>query len=594
MPRLIVIKGADEGKQFTLTGDVLSAGRDSASRIRLTDTEASRRHAEFVRTTDGYRLRDVGSANGTLVNNQSVRDVLLQPGDHVQIGQTVLVYTIDRGENPPASDLADKISLITRQDVELSSAIVKSIGESEGSRILAHPEKAESYFGRATALANLGVIYEVTQAISHTLDIEQLLDRILELLFRSLQADRGCFLLRSAASLPEGQGPDPGPASVKELEPRAVRWRDQSRQREKFSVSRTVIDYVLRERKGILVSDAMRDERFQAVQSLVRSGIQEVICVPMKGRHETLGVLYLDTSTAAAKLAASGTTGKFTGDHLALAIAIAHQAALAVEETRYHQAMVNAERLAAIGQTIAALSHHIKNILQGFKTGGEILKMGIDDGDQAMLKQGWRIVEKNQGKIYDLVMDMLSYSKEREPEIKPTDLNEIVREVVELMQPRAKDLGVQLGMRLDETLSLVPADGEGIHRALLNVVTNALDAATESEQPKVAVGAIREPVGDPSKGAWVRLVVKDNGPGIPADKQAEIFKPFVSTKGSKGTGLGLAVSRKILREHGGDIVVQSVMGQGSLFALRLPMRSPLGTDAQTTRHDLPAVPPPPN
>src|SRR5204862_986860 len=127
------------------------------------------------------------------------------------------------------------------------------------------------------------------------------------------------------------------------------------------------------------------------------------ICVPMKGRHETLGVLYLDTRTPPSEETLRP-AGKFTSDHLLLASAIAHQAALAVEETRHYQAMVQAERLAAVGQTIAALSHHIKNILQGLRSGGEILKMGIDDKDDGLLRQGWRIVEKIQGKIYDLVL----------------------------------------------------------------------------------------------------------------------------------------------------------------------------------------------
>ena len=134
----------------------------------------------------------------------------------------------------------------------------------------------------------------------------------------------------------------------------------------------------------------------------------------MKGRHETLGVLYLDTAIAPREaLDGPLIPSRFTEDHLKLAIAIAHQAALAVEDTRYHQAMVQAERLAAIGQAIAALSHHIKNILQGLKSGSEVLKLGLQDKDEAMLQQGWKIVEKNQGKIYDLVMDMLGYSKER-------------------------------------------------------------------------------------------------------------------------------------------------------------------------------------
>ncbi len=130
--------------------------------------------------------------------------------------------------------------------------------------------------------------------------------------------------------------------------------------------------------------------------------------------------------------------GKFTEDHLALAIAVAHQAALAVEETRYHHAMVQAERLAAIGQTIAALSHHIKNILQGLRSGSDIIKMGLKEKNDDLIQQGWRIAEKNQGKIYDLVMDMLSYSKDRVPAVETTDLNDVVREVVELLAPRPR------------------------------------------------------------------------------------------------------------------------------------------------------------
>ncbi len=538
MPRLIVIKGTDEGRQFTLNAELLPAGRDSSSRIRLTDTEASRRHAEFVRTADGYRVRDVGSANGTFVNNQSVRDALLQRGYHIQIGQTVLVYTLDRGEQSPASDLADRISLISRHEGELSSAIVKSIGETEGSRILAHPEQVEGAWLKS-ALANLGVMYEATQMISHTLDLEQLLERILDLIFKTIQADRACFMLRSETALQEGSGggPDPGPTSSSEFEPKAVRWRE-ARENEKISISRTIVDYVLREKKGILVSDALRDERFQSVQSIVRSGIREVICVPMKGRHQTLGVLYLDTSTPAARLAATGLLGKFTGDHLALAIAIAHQAAMAVEETRYHRALVNAERLAAVGQTIAALSHHIKNILQGLRSGGEILKMGLADMDQPLLQQGWKLTEKNLGKIQDLVLDMLSYSKEREPNIEPTDLNIIVREVLSSLVPKAKEMGVQLKTRLDASLPEVPADPAGLHHALLNLVGNAIDAVEDREQPKVVVRTDREPVVDLFKGEWVRIQVEDNGQGIGPEKLADIFRPFVSTKGARGTGFG--------------------------------------------------------
>jgi signal transduction histidine kinase len=571
VPRVIVIKGADEGKQFELTEPSHGAGRDSSNKIRLHDTEVSRRHAEFRQTPQGYRLIDVGSANGTFVNGQPIKDVLLQPGDQIQIGQTVLVFSAGRGAAPGDSDLADRISMIARHDLELSSAIIKTIEEAEGSRILAQPGEVKSPYLK-TALANLGIMYEAIQAVSHILDLNELLERIMDLIFRSIEADRGCIMLRA----PDGE----------QFEPRAVRWREGVDAREKMTVSRTIMDYVLNEKQGVLVSDATRDERFNAGQSILRFGIREVICVPMKGRHETLGVLYLDTRTSARDILARGNPeGKFTEDHLALAIAIGHQAALAVEETRYHQALVQAERLAAIGQTIAALSHHIKNILQGLRSGSEILKMGLTEKNDALLQQGWKIVDKNQGRIYDLVMDMLSYSKEREPAVEETDLNAVAGDVVELLESRAKELGVKLEFRPHAGLPKAQADPEGIHRALLNIVTNALDAVEERPNPQVIVATALE--NDP---AWARILVRDNGTGIPPEKLSDIFKPFVSTKGARGTGLGLAVSRKILREHGGDIVAQSQPGKGSLFILRLPLKSPLALDPHATSAELPPLP----
>jgi signal transduction histidine kinase len=561
--RLIVIKGPDEGKQFELSETMLSVGRDSGNKVRLSDTEVSRRHAEFRRTADNvFRLADVGSANGTFVNNQPVKDVELRPGDHIRIGQSILVYSTGRAHGQTAPDLTRRISMIAKQDDQLSSAIVKTVNESEGSRILARPGEAGGTPWLTTALANLGIMYETIQAVSHILDIDQLLERIMELIFRSIEADRGCIMLKHP--------------STGAFEPKAVRWREEVDSEEKIALSRTIMEYVLKEKQGVLVSDAASDARFNTGASILRFGIREAICVPMKGRHETLGVIYLDTRTSAREVLAknvANATGKFTEDHLKLAIAIGHQAALAVEETRYHFAMVQAERLAAIGQTIAALSHHIKNILQGLKSGSEILKMGLGDKDEVLLQKGWKIVEKNQGKIYDLVMDMLSYSKEREPAIEETDINAIVEDVADLLENKAKEMGVKLEIRPDKTLPSVQVDPEGLHRALLNIMGNAMDAVEDRKMPQVQATVKLDP-----DAGWVRVEILDNGVGISPEKVEDIFKPFVSTKGSKGTGLGLPVSRKILREHGGDIIVKSEPGKGSKFILRMPIKSPLGTE----------------
>jgi signal transduction histidine kinase len=568
---LLVIKGADEGKEFDLAEPVVTIGRDASNHIRLHDTEVSRRHAEVRRTDTGVHVVDLGSANGLFVNNQKIQEVELNAGDNVAIGQTILVYSTGRAEaTAHAGELAEKISLITRADVELSSAIIRTIGETEGSRILTQPEKNSPWL--RSALANLAIMYEASQAIGSILDLDQLLSRILELIFRSIVADRGCILLRNT---------DTGA-----LEPKALRWRKPGEQQEKFPLSRTIVDHVLKEHIGVLVSDAAHDQRFSSGQSIIQLGIREVICVPMKGRHESIGVLYLDTQSPHKEFIERQTGfGKFNDDHLALAIAIAHQAALAVEETHYHNAMLQAERLAAIGQTIAALSHHIKNILQGLRSGSDIIKMGLKEKKDNLIEQGWRVAEKNQAKIFDLVMDMLNYSKERVPAVEPTDLNEVVRDVYELLAPRAKELNVKLDISLAENLPEVQADPEGIHRALLNIVGNAIDAVEDRPAPQVTVGTRTAEEG------WVRIVVLDNGPGIAPEQFDEIFRPFVSTKGSSGTGLGLPVSRKIMREHGGDIVVQSQVGVGSKFVLKLPIKSMLSADMNATAADMPMLPP---
>jgi signal transduction histidine kinase/pSer/pThr/pTyr-binding forkhead associated (FHA) protein len=560
---LVVITGNDENKRFDLTSPVTGIGREGGNTIRLHDTEVSRRHAEVRLLENGaYKLVDLGSSNGTFVNNHPIQEAVLKTGDHVMVGQTDLVFMIGT-KGDLGDDLADRINMIGRAEVEAPSAIVKTIREGEGSRVLAQPEQAKSPWLRSE-LAELKVMYEVTRATSLILDADPLLDRIMDLLFQSIQADRGCIMLL---------GRDSG-----HLEPKAIRYRPGVDRQEKIAISRSIIDYVLKDGQGVLVSDATRDARFGSAQSIVRFGIREAICVPMKGRHETIGVLYLDTQTSPQQVVASGNpSGKLTEDHLTFAAAIGHQAALALEDTRYHQAMLQAERLAAIGQTIAAISHHVKNILQGLKSGSDLLRMGMQEKNDQFLQQGWGIVEKNQGRIYELVMDMLSYSKDREPALEPTDVNAIVRDVLELEQGRIEKQGVRVIPKLQESLPIIAVDPEGLHRTLLNIVGNALDALDDRENPTITVATMLE-----TDTGWVRIAVKDNGPGIPLEKQHEIFKPFVSTKGAKGTGLGLAVSRKIMREHGGDIVLQSQVGKGSIFILRLPPQSTAPAELETS------------
>ena len=545
MPKLVVLSGADVGKQFPLVAPSVTIGRHSGNEIQLTDNRVSRRHLEIRESGTGHQLFDLESGNGTQVNGRLVQVIDLRAGDQIAVGDTVLVFTTDA----LTQNNADRTRLILQPPVAFASAILRSVAADTGSQILRRPDSATTEWLRSS-LANLRVMYEATTAVSQILDVDELLGRIMDLVLRTTEADHGCVMLTDSES--------------GELMPKAVRSRSTlTGKKQEFIVSRTVIDYVLKEKQGVLVSDAGTDDRFRRGESIAKHQIREVICVPMKGRHETVGVIFLEIGgTELPRTAAT----KFTEDHLMLAVAIAHQAALAIEETRYYQAFVQSERLAAIGQTIAAMSHHIKNIMQGVRFGSDMVRMGLDGDDREMLTKGWRLVEKNQARIDDLILDMLNYSKEREPLLEPTDLLSLGADVIDIVRGRADRSGVLIEWN-PVTLPTVVCDPDGIHRALLNLLSNAVDAVESCDQPHITVTTAITPNSE-----YAEIAVTDNGPGIPPDKLADIFKPFVSTKGSKGTGLGLPVSRKILQEHGGDVLVTTSPKNGTTFTLQIPIR----------------------
>jgi len=554
VPSLFVIRGNDQGTRFELDEPVIRLGRDASNAIQLHDNEVSRQHAEIHRTDDAYTISDLGSSNGTFVNGAQVEQHQLASGDHVQLGSTLMLYT--GGSDEPDQDPSTLIDIAVPQLSTDQSHIVHSITQEEGSRIFELDTEMPQNAWLARARGNLQVMYHTALAASHTLDIDQLLDRIMELIFEWVDADRGCIMLVD----PEN----------KSLVPKVRHNRRGVRAPDRITISKTILDYVMERNEGVLTSDARQDDRWNPAASIVQMGVREAICVPMQGRYDVVGVIYIDTSTPPQDVIQQAAPNKFGKDHLKLMIAIAHQAALAVEDTRYYSAMVQAERLAAIGQAVATLSHHIKNILQGIRGGSYLIEMGLSEHDESIIRKGWTLLEKNQNKISDLVLDMLTFSKEREPEPVPADLNQVVADVVELMQSRAAELNVQLHWHPADQMPSLVFDPEGLHRAVLNVLTNAIDAAAENEQT-ARTDVTTEYSAEEGK---LRVLIDDNGPGIPPEQIGQLFSPFVSSKRGRGTGLGLPVSQKILTEHGGRIVVSSTPGRGSRFTLELPAIEP--------------------
>jgi PAS domain S-box-containing protein len=227
---------------------------------------------------------------------------------------------------------------------------------------------------------------------------------------------------------------------------------------------------------------------------------------------------------------------------------------------------LDAERLGAVGQTVAGLAHTIKNVLMGLEGGMYIVDTGLKNSDPVRIIEGWEILQRNFYKTTDLVKGFLNFAKGRLPELIPTDPNKIVLEIIELYKDSAKTQNVELSAKLGSHKMLFPLDVEGIESCVTNLVSNAIDAAMmrEDHEGKVEIKTLY-------KHATLVIEVNDNGCGMDSEVIQNIFTTFFTTKGNKGTGLGLLTTNKIIKEHGGRLEVESDLGKGSTFRIVLPL-----------------------
>lgn len=526
---LTVLQGPDRGKRFELPDEEPQIVGRSSEALPLNDMTISRRHAELTPNDGQWYINDQKSANGTFVNGVRIsQPTLLRSGDQIRTGSTLFLF----GRETTRTD--DHAVRVVRPEA-MESSVEHTAPSSDDSVVMAVPEPS------AKAVEQLSVIYDLMQLVGQTFDREVLLERVMDLIFEHFRADRGFILLKDEAG---------------KLQPEVVRYRKKPRNRDEqqIMVSRTIVQHALSKAEGVLCSNAMTDKRFAPSDSVQAYGIRSAMCVPVKFREKTFGVIYLDSQVA---------NYTYTEDQLRLLTAIGAQAGLALSNANlYRQGLQNA-RLAAVGETVANISHSIKNILQGMRGGAEVVELGMRREEWPLLQNGWSILSRNLDRIYELTMNMLTYSKQRKPEFQMVNLAELLDEVVELVQPQCDRRNVALITEVDRDMPPIPADAGGLHQALMNLLNNALDAV----EPESGVITLRAQF-EPGRHRAI-LVIADNGPGIDAEVQKEIFQPFYSTKGQRGTGLGLAVTKKIVDEHNGWIQFHSEADHGTTFTIEL-------------------------
>ncbi|MBI3394092.1 MAG: FHA domain-containing protein [Nitrospirae bacterium] len=349
-------------------------GRLSSNEIPIPDTRVSRQHAVVIRSDDGYLIRDLGSMNGTYVNNEKVGEARLKPGDRITIGIASLVYA----EEPsvPAQFSPDT-------GAPVAPALVK---EPEASRFIRLEEIAapEAPLRDQRALVQL---MQIGTALLTSQGLEGVLNTIVDCIFRVIPAERAFVLLR------EGD----------RIIPRVARHRDgRTLDTESLPISRSIVNRAVEERLSILTADAGTDERFKEGESVVRLGIRSAMCVPLWTDQGVLGSLYVDCLAA---------RGSFDEESLDLLTAMANQAALGIRQAR------TSERLrhdAVIRNRL--FRYHSPNVV-------EFLMREADEGET--------LVPKEQ-EITVLFNDIVGFTTLSET-LKPKEVSELLSQYFSLM-----------------------------------------------------------------------------------------------------------------------------------------------------------------
>jgi len=226
-------------------------------------------------------------------------------------------------------------------------------------------------------------------------------------------------------------------------------------------------------------------------------------------------------------------------------------------------------QLTSIGLLVGSISHGIKGFLTGLDGGIYLVNSGFANEDRARVEKGWDMVQRNVGRIRSMVMDILYYARDRELSLVDIDPAEVFADLESGLQKKAGDINTELSVEVAPHVGTFPGDAMAVRAMLINIIENSLDACRADrykEHRFVKVNVRREP-------PYMVFEVEDNGIGMDRETREKIFSLFFTSKGIKGTGLGLFIANKIVDKHGGRIDVDSESQRGTRFLVRLPLEA---------------------
>lgn len=315
----------------------------------------------------------------------------------------------------------------------------------------------------------------------------------------------------------------------------------------------------LEENRTLTVNDVQHEKSHYAqADEKARFVTRNLVATPMIDEGQIIGVLEV--------LNKRGDVPYDEQDAKILSI-VAEWAGVAIAKARRIERSIQQQRLAAIGLAVSGIAHHLKNIILAIKGPLGLVRLGIKMQNQQLLNDSLPIMERGSSRMEQSVKEMLDYSKDREPELELANIKDLLGEIVEGCRTRAQQARVELRYSPSPDIADSYLDKYRLHDAILNIVGNAIEAHERSPEGAWVEARVRLS----QNGARHVIDIQDNAGGIPEEVVKKIFQPFFSTKGSKGTGLGLAVAVKVAQENKGTLSMETKVGEGTTFTFALPV-----------------------
>jgi two-component system, NtrC family, sensor kinase len=300
----------------------------------------------------------------------------------------------------------------------------------------------------------------------------------------------------------------------------------------------------------------------------VMSQLEAEISLPIISKQKLIGIL---------NLGRKADKEIYSTEDLELLSTLANQAAIAIENARLYEnlkqsqnTLRRADRLSSLGLLTAGLAHEIRNPLVAIRTFTQLLPERYDDAEFREGFQGLALKEVD--RICGLINDLLSFARPSRPNVAEEDMNDVVDGIARILETEAKEKGVQIARDFSADLPKIWIDREQLKQVFMNLILNAIQAMRDGGS--IVISTRLNSHDEPGQSnRFVQVEIRDTGMGIPEENLEHIFDPFFTSK-DEGSGLGLSISHQIVQEHGGYVIVQSKVGQGTSFFINLPAGKP--------------------